>query len=174
MSGYLYMSGDLYMDAGLIWGEKGDEMKEQIFPNPVVVGVFDSLAESCHENAKKKGFYSDVIKLRDILDTFYVNAPTTVQEDEYIPLSKWLESTAEQAAIARMHSELSEWLETVRKNPGLLDEHCPEFLSVEIEAADIIIRVLDTCGNKGYRIGAAVLAKMEFNAGRPYKHGKNS
>lgn len=150
-----------------------NDRKEQIFANPVVIGVLDSLAESCHENAKKKGFYDDVIKLRDILDTFYVAAPTTVQKDDYFPLSMWLESTAEQAAIARMHPELSEWLEAVRHAPTA-DTHCPEFWNTEIEAADIIIRVLDTCGNKGYRIGAAVLAKMEFNATRPYKHGKNS
>lgn len=73
--------------------------------------------------------------------------------------------------IALMHSELSEALEGLRHgNPP--DEHCPEFSSAEIEFADCIIRILDTCWVMGLNIGDALIAKMEYNRGRPYKHGK--
>ena len=54
------------------------------------------------------------------------------------------------------------------------DQHLPNFSSGEIEAADCIIRILDTCAKRNYRIGQALYQKMQYNKQRPYKHGKNS
>ena len=73
--------------------------------------------------------------------------------------------------IALMHSELSEALEGDRHgNPP--DEHCPEHCNVEIEFADCVIRILDTCEANGWDLCAAINAKMAYNEGRPHKHGK--
>lgn len=73
--------------------------------------------------------------------------------------------------IALIHSELSEALEGLRKgNPP--DKHCPEFSSVEVELADAVIRILDMSAARGYRIADAIKAKMNYNEGRPHKHGK--
>lgn len=72
--------------------------------------------------------------------------------------------------IALLHSELSEMLEAVRK-PGP-DHHCPQFTNEEIEAADVLIRLLDYCQGHHLRLAEATLAKMAFNASRPHKHGK--
>ena len=73
--------------------------------------------------------------------------------------------------IALMHSELSEALEALRNgNPP--SNHIPEFSGIEEEMADLIIRVLDAAAARGWRIGEALVAKMEFNRGREYRHGK--
>lgn len=73
--------------------------------------------------------------------------------------------------IALMHAELSEALEALRHgNPP--DDHIPEFTGVEAELADVIIRIMDAAGARGWRVAEAIAAKVEYNEGRPYKHGK--
>jgi NTP pyrophosphatase (non-canonical NTP hydrolase) len=73
--------------------------------------------------------------------------------------------------IALCHSELSEALETVRHgNPP--DDKIPEFSGLEAELADLIIRVIDMSGGLGLRLGEAIIAKVRYNEGRAYKHGK--
>ena len=76
-------------------------------------------------------------------------------------------------AIALMHSELSEALEGDRHGDPP-SEHIPRFSAVEEELADVVIRVLDFAKGFGYDIPAAVMAKVEFNNNRPYKHGGKS
>lgn len=83
----------------------------------------------------------------------------------------WDEPLNTGQAVALIHSEVSELLEAIR-NGNPFDEHCPEFTSAEIESADIVIRVMDLAGGRKWRLGAAILAKMKFNQGRPHKHGK--
>lgn len=72
--------------------------------------------------------------------------------------------------IALMHSELSEMLEGVRKPHK--DEHCPEFSSEEVEAADLLIRLFDYAQGHKLRLAEATLAKIQYNVSRPMKHGK--
>lgn len=67
-------------------------------------------------------------------------------------------------AIALMHSELSEALEAHRK--GLMDDHLPHREGVEVEFADLLIRVFDTAGELGLDLGDAVIEKMHYNRHR--------
>lgn len=73
--------------------------------------------------------------------------------------------------IALCHSELSEALEGDRQGNPRSDKVW-QISSVEEELADCVIRILDYCGKKKINITKAIAMKMEYNADRPYRHGK--
>lgn len=75
------------------------------------------------------------------------------------------------AFLMLMVSELGEACEAQRKNITK-SEHIPEFTGEEEELADCIIRILDYAGSYHLRLADAMIAKMQFNATRPRKHGK--
>jgi len=77
----------------------------------------------------------------------------------------------EAETLVAIHSEVTEVWEAIRaKNPE--SEKIPGFSCVEEEYADVIIHILSNAGHRGYRIGEALLAKIEFNSTRPRLHGK--
>lgn len=82
----------------------------------------------------------------------------------------WDEERDDGRLIALMHSELSEALEALR-NGNPTDEHCPAFSNLEIELADLIIRVMDFGCARDLRLAAAVVAKDAFNKTRGHHHG---
>ena len=67
-------------------------------------------------------------------------------------------------------TELAEAMEAYRTgNPE--SDKLPGFSRMEEELADTIIRLLDLAEERGFRLEQAVLAKMAYNEGRPYRHG---
>lgn len=66
--------------------------------------------------------------------------------------------------IALMHSELSEMLEGVRKDT--MDDHIPTRKTEEVEAADLLIRLLDHCGLKELDLWGAYFDKTMYNCVR--------
>lgn len=66
--------------------------------------------------------------------------------------------------IALIHSEVSEMLEGLRK--GTDDDHLKGELMEHVEAADVLIRLLDYCGARGIEIGLLTMLKLEYNATR--------
>jgi NTP pyrophosphatase (non-canonical NTP hydrolase) len=83
--------------------------------------------------------------------------------------------------IALIHAEASEMLEAMRDNGGSCcigeggkgeSSKLPGFSTVEEEAADLVIRLMDFAGGHGLRVGEAISAKLAYNLTRPHKHGK--
>ena len=97
----------------------------------------------------------------------------------------WEKERSFAEVVALCHSELSEALEEDRSG-GFMEyvvaekriETDPEnFLGrkpegVAVEMADCLIRILDWFGHEKLDACAIVARKMEYNKGRPYKHGK--
>lgn len=110
-----------------------------------------SLVKAAHKNSFDHGFWDDVERL----------------DTSHIP-----------EKIALMHSELSEALECYRDvnktihDSWLTEKGKPEGFITEL--ADVVIRIFDTCGRHGLDLEGAILAKMKYNAGRPYKHGRRN
>lgn len=71
-----------------------------------------------------------------------------------------------------IHSEISEATEAVRRQESRKSEKIPDFLEVEDELADAVIRILQLCHKRGWRIAEAIVSKNAYNKTRKYLHGK--
>jgi NTP pyrophosphatase (non-canonical NTP hydrolase) len=74
----------------------------------------------------------------------------------------WEDRNEVPAVLALIHSEVSEALEAFRKN---------DFENFKEELADVMIRVMGLAHGMEIDLKAAILAKVEKNRGREYKHG---
>lgn len=143
----------------------------------------EAVAAEIHRIAVDRGWWPDEKTPEEVVACFRVEdmrigKGATLQlsdiSDRLLDLVKRARETAsrsEAEMIALHHSELSEALEegVRRGNPEAVD--LPGYSAMEEQFADLLIRVLDHCHHRRYRIGEAVLAKIEVNRRRPYKHG---
>ena len=96
----------------------------------------NDMATTVHLSCRDKGWYTDLKTLQPI--------------DRNIP-----------EMLALMHSEISEMLEAHRKD--LMDSHIKHRKGIEVEAADLFIRLLDFCGYLGLDLGRATYEKFDYN-----------
>ena len=72
--------------------------------------------------------------------------------------------------FSNFHAEISEAWESFRcGNPD--SEKIQGFSQIEEELADCIIRIMDYAVARDFDVAAAILAKMEYNKSREYRHG---
>lgn len=72
--------------------------------------------------------------------------------------------------IALMHTELAEGTEALRHGCPVSDKIAPHG-NLEEEMADVIIRIMDFGAGRNLDIASAVIAKLEVNSKRGYRHG---
>lgn len=85
----------------------------------------------------------------------------------------WFEDNREFGTdIALLHSEVSEMLEAYRDGHIVgYDDEKGKPDDVGAEAADVLIRLLDTCQRYHIDLEFEYERKMNYNRTRPYKHG---
>jgi len=146
----------------------------------VIAPALTDFANECHLIAKDKGWWPEELTSEQLASQAINGLSTTVSgdglrvtEEDLVDLINRARETAPQndgEKIALMHSELSEALEGLRAgNPP--DDKVTEFSSVEVELADVIIRIFDLAGKREWDVVGAMLAKLQMNRGRPYRHG---
>lgn len=75
------------------------------------------------------------------------------------------------AKYGLMTTEIAEAIEARRHGDPASDK-IPEFTGQEEELADCIVRIMHHAAHRKLRVAEALIAKLEYNNSRPYKHGK--
>lgn len=144
-----------------------------MFETAMFLELMEKVRDLCHQNSKDKGFWDEGVRwLR-----------SENKDPEPIVVKPW--NFGEKVAL--IHSELSEMFEAWRCNKTESDKDIcvidplrrteadpigtRRITAVEEEMADTFIRLLDLCGKLDIDVGRVILAKMEYNKGRPHMHG---
>lgn len=126
--------------------------------------VFDALKEYIHAGNVKRGFYDKEPSDCEQLALIMTECAEAIEADR-----------------KNKHANLTAFLDEINKiDPKSPDaETVYEYWfrkymkdTVEDEVADHFIRGFDYCGWRGIDIASYIIFKLQFNATRPYKHGK--
>ena len=138
------------------------------------------LAKACYENSADHGFWDQP----ETVETIPNKLMLIVSE-----ISEALESYRDPAAdgLVKVPVDVLEDLISAARSTDPLGAGTSEIADVgqaildkwqgkpkgyDTELADALIRIFDLAGRKGIDLEAAVLAKHDFNKGRPRMHGR--
>lgn len=153
-----------------------DGRYEYFTAGDVITDAVNMLVQQCHAASYNRGWWHDPITGASLIP----NDDTEVSPNGEAVRMAWFPYVVA-TKIALIHSETSEGLEAYRV--GAMDDKIPEFAGITAEMADVVIRVCDLMGciqwynasrTTGevpvelakYELGAAIMAKLPFNAGR--------
>ena len=110
--------------------------------------------------------------MSNTLTTFCTNFKSIQNETYKVAQSKgwYVGDTEDSELLLGLHAEVAEVAEAIRHNNPPSDK-MPAYSSVEEELADVIIRVMNFAQHKDLNVPGAILAKIEFNKTRNYRHG---
>jgi NTP pyrophosphatase (non-canonical NTP hydrolase) len=113
-------------------------------------------------------------EVSEALEAIRINPDPTAHWFSYEPnIDKYHElDMGRKAAVVMMcwalNHEADRWEEVSPEMKPYIKRK-PE--GVPTEMADVVIRVMDFCAEHGIDLAGEILAKMEYNEGRPFQHG---
>lgn len=131
----------------------------------------NEVARQIHENAVDHGWWDEERGFPEVLALIHSEVSEALEEyrNGRLPTEVYYtESTCKESGGLCVPDAADE----CPNNPeecGSYKQGKPE--GIQIELADVIIRVLDYCGYAGIDIDAAISQKHEYNKSRPYRHG---
>lgn len=132
------------------------------------VDKWNVIASKAHKIATEKGFHEEGDALIEELTRL------DIMQFDAVGIYRGRADFAQQLItvkeLALIGGEVDEAIEAVRAGGGM-SEKIPH-LAVTEELADVVIRAMDTAAKRGLPLAEAILDKMEFNAEREAKHGK--
>lgn len=125
------------------------------------IAAFQEIQQQAAAINQKNGFVAQEAMI-DRLDT-YLRSQCV---DEFLPLIGMFKDARVGLKLALITGEISETLESVRKNLGP-DDHIPKYSAEEAEIADAVLRLMNYATDRNLRLAEAIVAKNEFNRNRP-------
>ena len=142
------------------------ELREQM----LFIEMFNNQQTEVHQTALNKGWWDSSDDFRTATALIREHVPDGASKEQALEAVFNLGKRNDGEMLCLMHSELSEALEALRHgNPP--DDKCPEFDSLTVELADVLIRMMDFAEYHRLPLARAVIAKMDMNRGRPHMHG---
>lgn len=158
---------------------------------------FNEFGKQCHAAAKAKGFYAEpptntqyeasvkfLGKILQAAEEFEAerkrkSVGETLYRDSEVCLAivktALLASEVAEAAEWALNGNLGDETETyeILENGNRVPKFCPKPEGYTSELADVVIRLADQVGLHNVDLDKEIARKLDFNAQRPFKHGKS-
>lgn len=158
-------------------------MSDTMLPTGVDYEALRTFQEYCHQASRDRGFYDEPDQLLDLCEQLRGEGRAGLADYIYraylgnrLMLIAGEVSEAHEEDRAGNDPGQTYYLDGDRKvypgDPYIREGVVPKPEGAPSELADIFIRLMDHAKERGIDMGAAVKEKLEYNATRPYKHGK--